>query len=164
MNKQAEASDRADQREGSPSESPLPIEGKPLHSVETDEYDRSYRGNSPSDDSSHRDHDDHSAAYSDKISTRQKDPSPPHGDNESTTSGTEIKQDWASSSSLVDFDKQERQSEKPKAISSEEINQAKWDALFGRLLKYKDEFGDCLVPNRYETDPSLGAWVSTQRR
>jgi Helicase associated domain len=43
-------------------------------------------------------------------------------------------------------------------------HQAKWDEIFGRLLKYKKEHGDCLVPNRYEPDPSLGAWVSTQRR
>ena len=33
-----------------------------------------------------------------------------------------------------------------------------------RLLRYKQEHGNCQVPNRYEKDPKLGAWVSTQRR
>ena len=42
--------------------------------------------------------------------------------------------------------------------------QAKWEEMFNRLLAYKKENGDCLVPNRYEPDPALGAWVSTQRR
>jgi hypothetical protein len=49
-------------------------------------------------------------------------------------------------------------------FGSVQVHQAKWDEIFGRLLKYKKEHGDCLVPNRYEQDPSLGAWVSTQRR
>ena len=42
--------------------------------------------------------------------------------------------------------------------------QAKWDEMFDRLVAYKNENGNCLVPNRYEKDSSLGAWVSTQRR
>jgi len=42
--------------------------------------------------------------------------------------------------------------------------QVKWDEMFDRLVKYKLKHGDCLVPNRYKGDSSLGAWVSTQRR
>jgi len=38
-----------------------------------------------------------------------------------------------------------------------------WNAMFMRLLKYKEENGDCLVPVRYEKDPKLGAWVRNQR-
>ena len=158
MNNQAEASKRVDKREGSPAEEPRPSEGKPLHSAETDDYDGSYSRSSSSEGSSHYDHDEHATARIDRVSISQRDPG------ESITTGTEIKRNRASSSSIVDFEKQEWSAEKPKAVSSAEINQAKWDALFERLLKYKDEFGDCLVPNRYETDPSLGAWVSTQRR
>jgi hypothetical protein len=41
---------------------------------------------------------------------------------------------------------------------------ARWEQMFEKLLNYKEGHGDCLVPNRYEPDPSLGAWVSTQRR
>ena len=42
--------------------------------------------------------------------------------------------------------------------------QAKWDEMFNRLLRFKAENDNCLVPNRYSKDPALGAWVSTQRR
>jgi hypothetical protein len=42
--------------------------------------------------------------------------------------------------------------------------QAKWDEMFARLEAYKAKHGNCLVPNRYKGDASLGAWVSTQRR
>lgn len=42
--------------------------------------------------------------------------------------------------------------------------QSQWEERFQRLLAYKKEFGDCLVPNRYSRDRQLGAWVSTQRR
>ena len=42
--------------------------------------------------------------------------------------------------------------------------QAKWDEMFARLESYKAKNGNCLVPNRYKGDTSIGAWVSTQRR
>ena len=34
---------------------------------------------------------------------------------------------------------------------------------FQKLLKYKEEFGDCNVPTHYEIDPHLGHWVQTLR-
>lgn len=40
----------------------------------------------------------------------------------------------------------------------------RWDQMFARLCEFKRIHGHCLVPNRYINDPSLGAWVSTQRR
>jgi len=40
----------------------------------------------------------------------------------------------------------------------------RWDDMFNRLVEFKKLHGHCLVPNRYVRDPSLGAWVSTQRR
>ena len=163
MNDQTDSCKRVDQRGGSPTEVPLQNGEKPLHSVRTDEYDGSYRESSPSEGSPHHCHDDDATACGDRISTDQSDPIAPRED-ESTTRGTEVERNRELSSSIADSDEQEWSAGKPKAVSSAEINQAKWDALFGRLLKYKDEFGDCLVPNRYETDPTLGAWVSTQRR
>ena len=36
--------------------------------------------------------------------------------------------------------------------------------MFQRLKKFKDNNEHCQVPNRYKEDPSLGCWVSTQRR
>ena len=38
-----------------------------------------------------------------------------------------------------------------------------WDEMFGRLVAYKHQHGDCLVPQKY-IDKQLGSWVSTQRR
>lgn len=40
----------------------------------------------------------------------------------------------------------------------------KWDTMYNHLLEYKNNHGDCLVPNRYTDMPQLGSWVSTQRR
>lgn len=42
--------------------------------------------------------------------------------------------------------------------------QAKWDGMFNKLVRFKKEYGHVCVPNRYEKDRALGAWVSTQRR
>lgn len=38
-----------------------------------------------------------------------------------------------------------------------------WDERYQRLLVYRAENGDCIVPQHYEDDRDLGAWVSTQR-
>lgn len=46
----------------------------------------------------------------------------------------------------------------------ESILQHRWDNMFERLVHFKEKHGHCLVPNRYDADKSLGAWVSTQRR
>ena len=81
------------------------------------------------------------------VSTGQNDPSAPDVVDESTTKGAGNMKVRALSSSKVDLNEQEWLPEKPKAHSSVEINRAKWDALFRRFQKYKDKFGDCLVPN-----------------
>ena len=44
------------------------------------------------------------------------------------------------------------------------LQQNRWESMFARLIEFKEEHGHCLVPNRFEEDRSLGAWVSTQRR
>lgn len=49
---------------------------------------------------------------------------------------------------------------KAAGISSSE----RWEKMFQRLKKYKEHHNHCSVPNRYPEDPSLGCWVSTQRR
>lgn len=38
-----------------------------------------------------------------------------------------------------------------------------WDTRYGELVAYKEEHGDCLVPNQYPSYPKLGHWVTTQR-
>ncbi|KAL7540419.1 hypothetical protein ACHAXR_012737 [Thalassiosira sp. AJA248-18] len=39
----------------------------------------------------------------------------------------------------------------------------RWEELFAALKLYKQNHGDCLVPQRYSEDPRLGRWVNTQR-
>jgi len=50
------------------------------------------------------------------------------------------------------------------ADRSKRVLEMKWEQMFEKLLEYEKQFGNTLVPNRYRADPSLGAWVSTQRR
>mmetsp|Transcript_3261 Transcript_3261/g.4184 ORF Transcript_3261/g.4184 Transcript_3261/m.4184 type:complete len:343 (-) Transcript_3261:27-1055(-) len=40
---------------------------------------------------------------------------------------------------------------------------AGWTYRFEQLLRFKKEHGHCNVPYRYDADPSLGLWVSSQR-
>jgi hypothetical protein len=44
-----------------------------------------------------------------------------------------------------------------------EPNDHTWNARFDQLCEYMEQFGDCLVPLKYSTNPKLGMWVSTQR-
>jgi len=48
-------------------------------------------------------------------------------------------------------------------VAAERFN-ARWNAMFERLVEYKEEHGDCLVPRRFAEDPALGSWVMSQRR
>jgi hypothetical protein len=43
------------------------------------------------------------------------------------------------------------------------LNEAQWEDMYQRLLKYKEQHGNCLVPRKYEQDPKLATWVETQR-
>lgn len=40
----------------------------------------------------------------------------------------------------------------------------RWDDLLERLLEYRRQNGDCLVPETYEPDVELGCWVQELRR
>ena len=35
---------------------------------------------------------------------------------------------------------------------------SKWEENFKKLKRFKEVHGHCLVPNRYASDPQLGAW------
>ena len=39
-----------------------------------------------------------------------------------------------------------------------------WEEMFVALTEYRDQFGDCLVPESYEPNSELGWWVATQRK
>ena len=39
-----------------------------------------------------------------------------------------------------------------------------WDERFGELLAYRQSHGNCSVPQRYNPNPALGAWVSNVRQ
>ncbi len=40
---------------------------------------------------------------------------------------------------------------------------AAWDANFDELRRYRDEYGDCTVPQRHAKYSTLGRWVRNQR-
>jgi len=44
------------------------------------------------------------------------------------------------------------------------VEDVDWDEMVERLIAYKTENGDCLVPKKFEKDPLLGAWVCACRR
>ncbi|KAL7557493.1 hypothetical protein ACA910_019339 [Epithemia clementina (nom. ined.)] len=70
----------------------------------------------------------------------------------------------------VDDDDEDNENKAYASVSDEKedsesrLHDKKWDEMLNRLMAYKRENGHCLVPNRYPDDPSLGSWVSTQRR
>ena len=35
--------------------------------------------------------------------------------------------------------------------------------MFAELMRYKERFGDCEVPDKWKENPQLGIWVGTQR-
>ena len=39
-----------------------------------------------------------------------------------------------------------------------------WSVRFQQLCEYKVHFGNCLVPRQYTANPTLGRWITTQRR
>lgn len=43
------------------------------------------------------------------------------------------------------------------------LNDQQWEEMYQRLVRYKEENGDCLVPRKYDRDPKLSTWVETQR-
>lgn len=45
-----------------------------------------------------------------------------------------------------------------------ELDILRWYERYQELCQYKEEHGDCLVPQHYESNPQLGMWVSNQRR
>lgn len=53
---------------------------------------------------------------------------------------------------------QERQQQR-----RQRLNEALWEEMYQRLMHYKEQFGDCLVPRKFEGDPKLATWVETQR-
>lgn len=43
------------------------------------------------------------------------------------------------------------------------LNEAQWEDMYQRLQKYKEQYGNCLVPRKFDEDPKLSTWVETQR-
>eukprot|EP00978_Attheya_sp_CCMP212_P021055 scaffold61089_cov59-Attheya_sp.AAC.2 len=50
------------------------------------------------------------------------------------------------------------------AAANDSQKSDRWETMYQQLILYRQEHGDCLVPNRYIKDRQLGEWVSTQRR
>ena len=39
-----------------------------------------------------------------------------------------------------------------------------WATLYNELVEYRDKFGDCKVPRKYEENPKLVNWIRRQRK
>ena len=44
-----------------------------------------------------------------------------------------------------------------------EVIGSTWDKLYGELVKYKNKYGDCTVPQRWSENTQLGKWIQHQR-
>ena len=64
----------------------------------------------------------------------------------------------------VSFTKGSNEAPKNQYATAAEKFNARWNAMFERLKEYKEEHGDCLMPQKYAEDPKLGTWVATQRK
>ena len=56
-----------------------------------------------------------------------------------------------------------RLKDNPPAVNMPE-NDSNWEAMFGRLETYKEEYGDVNVPRSFPQDQMLSRWVQAQRR
>ncbi len=45
-----------------------------------------------------------------------------------------------------------------------DVLEAHWEEMYKALVEYKEEHGDCNVPNQYPTNPELGRWVCNVQR
>jgi superfamily II DNA or RNA helicase len=45
-----------------------------------------------------------------------------------------------------------------------DISETSWEDMFAALVEYKNTFGHCNVPNRWDNNPKLGKWVHNQRQ
>jgi hypothetical protein len=43
-----------------------------------------------------------------------------------------------------------------------EFDDEEWNEQYGKLVEFKRKNGNCIVPQRYQEDASLGMWVNTQ--
>ena len=44
------------------------------------------------------------------------------------------------------------------------MQEVRWMERLRELTEYKEKFGSCMVPTRYDDNPKLGTWVHRQRR
>jgi hypothetical protein len=52
----------------------------------------------------------------------------------------------------------------PTPVIEPSSRQRKWNEMFARLVAYRDQHGDCLVPRFYDVvSPTLGHWVANRR-
>lgn len=51
----------------------------------------------------------------------------------------------------------------PRMTDRKKLQNKAWFDRFEELKKYKEDHGDCLVPQKYPPNPSLGTWVNKQR-
>lgn len=51
-----------------------------------------------------------------------------------------------------------------KCDAKDKITRYTWNIMFEKLRKYKETYGNCIVPRGFPLDPRLATWVSEQRK
>lgn len=51
-----------------------------------------------------------------------------------------------------------------KSAPKSRFKEGKWLESLAKVVKYKEEYGNCNVPRKWKIDPTLGEWVHFQRR
>jgi superfamily II DNA or RNA helicase len=87
-----------------------------------------------------------------------------------------VSRSYKASPQLAKWVKQQRADYSEEQLSTERIknleeigfewnpDKAKWEEMFSALKAYKQERGDCRVPQRYGPNQQLATWVNSQRR
>ena len=87
-----------------------------------------------------------------------------------------VLRDWPGNPELSHWVNRQRRLYKTGRLNSEKINRLdkigfQWDVLenvweqrFSELLSFKERFGHCNVPDKWQENPKLGNWIGVQRR
>jgi len=62
----------------------------------------------------------------------------------------------------IDITLQKKLAKKINILIIEKIGSS-WYEMFGRLLKFKEHFNHCNVPQKFQPDPALAVWVNNQK-
>lgn len=76
----------------------------------------------------------------------------------------EIDSKLYSSQEIIKIQPVAKKSPKRKGTPKSRFKEGKWLESLAKVVKYKEDTGNCNVPRKWKKDPTLGEWVHFQRR